>query len=64
MVQRLRGDDVREPVGAEKVAVAGHGLAYRQVRLGLTAAVERPQDQRALRMRGRLLHADPALIDQ
>ena len=64
VVQRLRADHVRQAVGAEQIPVTGHGLAHGQVRLRLPAPVERPQDQRPLRMGGGLLLAEPPLVDQ
>ena len=59
----LLADDAGQPVGAEQVAVAGAGLAHGEVRLDLLA-VERAQQQRALRVAVGLLGGDPAVVDQ
>jgi hypothetical protein len=59
----LLGDHPGQPVGAQQVAVALDGLPDVQVRLDL-AAVQRPHQQRPLRMRVRLLGRDPALVDE
>ena len=45
----LLADHAGQPVGAEQVAVAGAGLAHREVGLDVLA-VERAQQQRALRV--------------
>ena len=64
LVQGLVGDHVGQAVGAQQVAVAEPGLADRQVGVGLGPAVERAQQQRALRVAGGRLRGQPALVDQ
>ena len=57
-------DHPGQAVGAEQVAVADLGLAQGQVGIDLAAAVERPQQDRALRVGGGLLRGDPAVVHQ
>ena len=61
--QGLVADHPGQPVRAEQEAVAGPGLPDGQRRVDVLAG-ERAQQQRALRMRVRLLLGDPALVDQ
>ncbi len=65
MVSRdgLGADHAGQPVAADQVAVAGQRLADRVLRVDVPA-VERPGQQRALRVAARLLRADPALVDE
>ena len=62
--QRLVADHAGQPVRAEQVAVARLAVVHRQVRLGDRPAVQRPQQQRALRVGGDVVGADPALVHQ
>jgi hypothetical protein len=64
LVHGLLGDHVGQPVGAQQVPVAEHRLAHGQVGLRVGAALQRPHDQRPLRMGRRRLRAQPALVDQ
>ncbi len=72
-VRAAGAQDVREPavledparaVAAEQQPVARGELDDEQVRLGLVDAVERPEDEVAVRVDPRLLLGDPALVDQ
>ena len=63
-MQGFLGDHVGQAVGAQQVPVSGKRLAQRQVRLGVGPAVQRAQDQRALRMGRGFVLADPALVEQ
>ena len=62
--QRLVADHAGKPVRAEQVTVPGVPVVDRQVRLGGRPAVQGPQQQRALRVGGDVVGADPALVDQ
>ena len=64
LAQRLVADHAGQPVRAEQVAVARLGVVDGQVGLGDRPAVQRPQQQRALRVGGDVVGADPALVDQ
>ena len=64
LVQRLLGDHVGQPVRAQQVPVAQHGLAHLQVRLGVRAGLQGAHDQRPLRVGGGRLRGQPALVDQ
>ena len=64
LAQGLLADHVGQPVRAEQVPVSGPGLDGGQVGLGLGAALQRAHHQRALRVRGRLGRAEPAVVDQ
>ena len=59
----LGADHAGEPVAADQVAVAAEHLAHRVLGVDV-AAVERPGEQRPLRVAARLLGADPTLVDQ
>ena len=59
----LGRDDVGQPVRAEQVAVAGAGLADRDVGLDV-AAEQRPQDHRLARMVLGLVGREPAGVDE
>jgi hypothetical protein len=64
LLQGLVGDDTGQAVGADQVAVAGADLADGQVGLDPLAAAQGPHEQGPLRVRGRLLLGDAALVDQ
>ena len=53
-----------QAVRAEQVAVAGHGVVHGQVGFGRRPAVQGPEQQRALGVRGDVGDADPALVHQ
>jgi hypothetical protein len=53
-----------QAVGAQQVPVPGPGFPHLQVRDDVGAAVQRPQQQRALRMGGGLIGADAPVIHQ
>jgi hypothetical protein len=61
--QRLVADHTGQAVGAEQVAVAGPGLPHRERRLDVLPG-DGAQQQRALRVRLRLLLGDATLVDQ
>ena len=61
--QRLVADHAGEAVGAQQVAVAGAGLAHGERRFDVLPG-DGAQQQRALRVRVRLLLGDAALVDQ
>ncbi|MDQ0812331.1 hypothetical protein QFZ63_004045 [Streptomyces sp. B3I7] len=64
VLHRLVRDDTGQPVGADQIAVAGPHLTDGQVRLDVLAAAQRTHQQRPLRVCGRLLLGDAALVDQ
>src|SRR5690606_13037320 len=64
VLEGLVGDHAGQAVGADQVPVAGPHLADRQVGLDVLAAAEGPHQQGPLRVGGRLLLGDPALVDQ
>ena len=64
LAQHLVADHAGQPVRAEQVAVACLAVVHGKVGLGDRPAVQRPQQQRALRVGGDVIGADPALVDQ
>jgi len=63
-VQRLLADHPGQPVRAQQVPVTGVRFKNRQVRFGFRGPVQGAQQQGPLRMRGGLVRADPAVVDQ
>ncbi len=63
-MNRLGGHKVGEPVAAQQIAVTGLRLREQHDGLDLVAAVERLQQQGALRVVLGLLRRQPALVDE
>ena len=64
LAQRLVADHPGQPVRAEQVPVTRLAVVHGQVRLGDRPAVQGPEQERALRVGGDVVGADPALVDQ
>jgi hypothetical protein len=57
-------DHAGQAVATDEIAVTGAYLAKGQIKLDLSAAVQRPDDQRSVRVVLGLLGSDPPLVQQ